>query len=467
MARGEPAWYENALVPIHRNGRLEEVFWTYSYSPAYDDSGQIYGTLVIVTEMTARVLLARRLDVLSRLGSSLSTADSHDAILDALGRISVSCPEDVPFLAIYEHDLADPVRCFRIDRQALKRLLGPRSPSGKSEMVEFAGDVHGSVWPEPIRMGFATAVGARPYHLLFGLSPRLPVDHGYRSYLAQIGEQAASALDRIDNASISIATERQRNNLLQQAPVATALMTGPTHIFQLANPLYCRLVGRDPVGKSYFEAFPERRDTEFPGILDRVYRTGEPYAVSEMPVPLVRSSSGALEDCFINFNLEALRDQDGVVFGMMAVAIDVTEQVRARKVLEKSDAERQIVMARLEETSRSKDEFLAMLGHELRNPLAPILTALELMAHKDQEKASARERAVIERQVRHMVRLVDDLLDISRITSRAVTLPDCTLIALTGYGPANNNQRARDAGFNAHLVKPAKVAQLLDLITCS
>jgi signal transduction histidine kinase/ActR/RegA family two-component response regulator len=70
---------------------------------------------------------------------------------------------------------------------------------------------------------------------------------------------------------------------------------------------------------------------------------------------------------------------------------------------------------------RMKDEFLALLGHELRNPLAPILTALELMKMRDGTRAT-RERAVIERQVQHLVHLVDDLLDVSRIARGKIDL---------------------------------------------
>jgi CheY-like chemotaxis protein/nitrogen-specific signal transduction histidine kinase len=76
-----------------------------------------------------------------------------------------------------------------------------------------------------------------------------------------------------------------------------------------------------------------------------------------------------------------------------------------------ADAEAARVSA--ESANRSKDEFLAMLGHELRNPLAPILTALELM--KLRGDTGPNERVIIERQVRHLSRLVDDLLDVSRI----------------------------------------------------
>jgi len=79
--------------------------------------------------------------------------------------------------------------------------------------------------------------------------------------------------------------------------------------------------------------------------------------------------------------------------------------------------------------NRAKDEFLAILGHELRNPLAPILTALHLL-HRKAENGVAdtgRERAIIERQVEHLVRLVDDLLDVARITRGKITLEPRTV----------------------------------------
>ena len=77
--------------------------------------------------------------------------------------------------------------------------------------------------------------------------------------------------------------------------------------------------------------------------------------------------------------------------------------------------------AAAEEASRAKDQFLAVLGHELRNPLAPIATALRLMSLRAGD-ACISERAIIERQVQHMTRLVDDLLDVSRITRGKVEL---------------------------------------------
>jgi signal transduction histidine kinase len=79
--------------------------------------------------------------------------------------------------------------------------------------------------------------------------------------------------------------------------------------------------------------------------------------------------------------------------------------------------------AALKEADRRKDEFLAILAHELRNPLAPIRTAVQLLRQRELAEAhSMRARDVIERQVQHLVCLIDDLLDVSRITRGMITL---------------------------------------------
>ncbi|HEU5108662.1 MAG TPA: ATP-binding protein, partial [Micromonosporaceae bacterium] len=212
-------------------------------------------------------------------------------------------------------------------------------------------------------------------------------------------DQLAAALLRIDVASASRAVVEQRDSLLLQAPIATALMSGPTHVFVLANRRYCEIVGRDPTGRPLLEAFPELAGTPTAALLDRVYREGEPFAASEQLVRLDRAGDGRVEDCYFNFNVVPLRDPLGAVYGMMEVVVDITEQVRA---------------------NRAKDEFLAMLGHELRNPLAPIAAAVELM--KAKEIGADRERETIERQLQHVIRLVDDLLDVSRITRGMIDL---------------------------------------------
>jgi PAS domain S-box-containing protein len=102
-----------------------------------------------------------------------------------------------------------------------------------------------------------------------------------------------------------------------------------------------------------------------------------------------------------------LRDPDGTPRGAIAAFVDVTRLKQAEAALRRAD--------------RRKDEFLALLSHELRNPLAPILTAVRLL--EDRVDADSRyDLDVIVRQVKHLVRLVDDLLDVSRVASGTVTL---------------------------------------------
>jgi PAS domain S-box-containing protein len=105
--------------------------------------------------------------------------------------------------------------------------------------------------------------------------------------------------------------------------------------------------------------------------------------------------------------ISAIRDDQQQLKGFAKVTRDLTD----RKNAEREQAAR----IAAEASNQAKDEFLAMLGHELRNPLAPTLTALQVMKLRG-ELRSSREQEIIERQLKHMVRLVDDLLDLSRIT---------------------------------------------------
>jgi PAS domain S-box-containing protein len=104
--------------------------------------------------------------------------------------------------------------------------------------------------------------------------------------------------------------------------------------------------------------------------------------------------------------------------------------------------EREQLLQELERAASAKDEFLAMLGHELRNPLAPIVTALKLMRMRG-DTTTAHEQGIIERQVDHLVRLVDDLLDVSRITRGKVEL------------------RSREVGLTEVLTRAIEMAGLL------
>jgi PAS domain S-box-containing protein len=110
------------------------------------------------------------------------------------------------------------------------------------------------------------------------------------------------------------------------------------------------------------------------------------------------------------------RGQDGRVEGVATLVHDITARRQAHEELRRLNDE-------LAQADRRKDEFLATLAHELRNPLAPITTALQVMRLRDvADPAERAMRDVIERQVRQLTRLVDDLLDVARITRGRIEL---------------------------------------------
>ncbi|MCC2667742.1 MAG: domain S-box [Armatimonadetes bacterium] len=114
--------------------------------------------------------------------------------------------------------------------------------------------------------------------------------------------------------------------------------------------------------------------------------------------------------------IDPVLDERGRLTGAVHVLEDITERKRLDEELRRQAEE-------LAQTNRAKDEFLAMLGHELRNPLGPILNSIAVFRERGPaDPLLRRAEEVVERQVHHMVRLVDDLLDVSRITRGTIEL---------------------------------------------
>ncbi|HVW29987.1 MAG TPA: ATP-binding protein [Polyangiaceae bacterium] len=305
LQRGKPCWFEDALVPIFRNGAIEDVYWTYGYSPVFDEAGRIAGVLVICNETTARVQ--------------------------------------------------------------------------------------------------ATAA-----------------------------KEAARAL--VDH-------ERERIlRFFSQAPAGICLLRGPDFVFEFANEQYQRLVGRtDIVGKPLLEALPELVGQGFDDVLRQVVQSNETFFGHEVQVKLARERRApqSLSDVYCTFIYSPMRDVNGAVEGVSVFALDVTPQVLARQKLEalasqlqRSAAERNALLAtaqrereNAEHANRAKDEFLTTASHELRTPLTAILGWARLLraGHLD-PSGYLRGVETIERNALAQVRLIEDILDGSRIITGKLRL---------------------------------------------
>ena len=217
--------------------------------------------------------------------------------------------------------------------------------------------------------------------------------------------------------------------LFDLAPVFMCTLKGEQHEFEYANPEYLKLVNkREVLGKSVREALPEVVDQGFVSLLDEVFISRKPYQGHAIPVDLA-SEHSSTERRFVDFIYQPLTNEDNMVTGIFVVGYDVTESVRSG--------------TRLQEQDRRKDEFLAMLAHELRNPLAPIANVAELLMRKSSAPIETQKAGeVLKRQCGQLTHLVNDLLDVSRITrgiielkNAPVSIDQAVVIALESAQP--------------------------------
>jgi PAS domain S-box-containing protein len=157
-------------------------------------------------------------------------------------------------------------------------------------------------------------------------------------------------------------------------------------------------------------------------MLGRHYAERFPAPIRSRIVAEIRSRSGGTEwsgeyedyrkdgsRVWIDARVSRVRDAAGRPVGILGLAHDITDRKRAEEALKEAD--------------RRKDEFLALLSHELRNPLAPLRNGLQVMRLASADaSAVVQARDMMERQLGHMVRLIDDLLDISRISRNKMEL---------------------------------------------
>src|SRR5690242_11405570 len=133
--------------------------------------------------------------------------------------------------------------------------------------------------------------------------------------------------------------ERRRvEELLAQAPAAIGLTSGPQHRWVYVNEEYVRVTGRSSasefIGKTILESLPEIETQPFIGLLDDVFRTGEPYVGRGVRAVLNRAHTGQPEEAYFDFVYQPVKKAAGAVEGILVHAVEVTDAVKAREALE-------------------------------------------------------------------------------------------------------------------------------------
>ncbi|MEW7850752.1 ATP-binding protein [Massilia aurea] len=409
---GKPVYFEDHELCLLRNGYPERTWFTFSYAPLHEADGSVGGLFCTSMETTARVLGERRAAFQLTLSDALAPLDdageviaTANALLGAeLGAARVQYVETDPLSGALGGQLSHlgPALMDELRRGAVVRIH------------DAAND------PRALQSPFDERVGAMlVVPLMAGghLGACLGVDTPTpRSWT---GHDVALARDVAERTWAAAGTARAQAMLRDELDRGREIFANISEGFALFDRNWvmqrmnaeglriCDITREEVIGRNHWAVFPAMIDSD----AGCMYRS-----------VMATRKAGSAEQCHVFADgrriwtdIRAYPTQDG---GIATFFRDITD----RKLAEE----------KLVEADRRKDEFLAMLAHELRNPLAPISAAAELLRLGKVDAFRVQQSStIISRQVRHMTRLVDDLLDVSRVTRGLITLGQARVAART------------------------------------
>jgi PAS domain S-box-containing protein len=446
LTTGEATWHEDQYLPIERNDRLDDVWWTYSYGPAHDDEGRVCGVLVVCQETTQRVIAEREQQRLltQMVEAERALRDSEallrgifDAAYEYIGLIS----PDGTVLDCNRASL-EFVSNSREDVIGLKLWDTPWFSETPGAATRLRDDIARAAQGEFVRY---EATLLRPPHepITFDFS-LLPVrnDVGEVVYIVPEGRDITyrkRAEEALRESEARYRLERARlAELFRQSPSFLAVLRGPDFVFELANYAYYTLIGhRDIIGRPFLDALPELRGQGFLELLEKVRTTGEPFVGREVPVVLARETGANPEERFADFVCQPLHEADGTISGVAAYGHDVTEQVRSRREVERLLAVSEHARAEAESANRVKAQFLTVMSHELRTPLNAIggytdLLQMGVRGTLNEDQVQFVER--IQLSQRHLLGLINEVLSFAKLETGGVSFnmadtPVCPILA--------------------------------------
>lgn len=195
----------------------------------------------------------------------------------------------------------------------------------------YAGD---SIQMDNLAVVLHTAAGAQEAHFAFSYTP-LRDDTG-----AVLGLFCACS-QTTDKVLLGHERDHERARLgmmFEQTPSFVAMMEGPDHIFRMVNPAFLQMIGhRDVIGQAAVAALPEVRLQGYIELLDQVWASGTAIRVDGAKVSLRRVAGGLLEDRFVDFVFQPMRNAEGAVTSIFAQGVDVTDRIQALSALQTSE----------------------------------------------------------------------------------------------------------------------------------
>ncbi|MEL1255407.1 PAS domain-containing protein [Flavobacterium sp. DGU38] len=334
LIEGESTWHEDQLLPIYRNGKMEDVYWTFSYSPVNNESGKPAGVLVICNETTDKVNLVKKLEDSNKryLNNILHTPN---AMCIFRGKEHIIEIANKRMLEIWEkeEDLVINKPVFdalpEVRDQGLEAIL---------ENVYTTGETFKD-YELPVRL---TRNGKIENTFINVVYEALKEPDGSISGIVAIANDVTMQVISRNKVEES---EKKFRDTIKQVPVGIAILKGADLVVETANATYLQIIDKtedEILGKPVFEAVPEAKQTVYP-LLSKVFQEGIPYYTDELSVILNRY--GKEEPGYFNLVFYPLREENNQVTGVIVVSYEVTDAVKARHLLtENEKAFRKFVM---------------------------------------------------------------------------------------------------------------------------
>ncbi len=409
MTSGEASWHEDQLVPIMRDGKLEDVYWTYGYSPVRDSDGTISGTLVVCIETTRRFLAEQRqLTSQQQYKALFELAPDAIFVADIDGRITEANLAACHLLGYSRDELLQLNYSDIVAPSERSRLWNTRN-------ALLNGGVIVEEWQVVTKSGSPLATEA---------SASILPDGRWQAFVRDIGDRKRLEQER-SRLINELQQQRERlADLFQQAPAFFAVLRGPEYVFEMINPLYQELIGQRPViGKSLREALPEAEGQGFIALLDEVYRSGKSFVGRRTPIHLARTASQPLEERFLDFVYQPRREADGTISGIIVLGVDVTESKRAELAL--MQTEKLAAVGRL----------ASSIAHEINNPLESVTNLLYLARETAVNLETKEYLGLADRELRRVSVIANQTLRFHKQSSKPqwITCEDLIGSAFTIY----------------------------------
>lgn len=330
---GEGAtWSEDQLIPIFRNGKIEDAYWTFSYSPVNDESGKATAVLVTCTETTREVLSRNSLsESNSRFINVVQQAPVGIAILRGknftfeLANNAYLQFIDLPVTEVVGRDLFDVLQDVK---PVVEPLLNNVMTSGK---LYHANDLEVTI----------NRYGKRE-KVYFNFIYQPLFENGTVTGVVVVANEVTSMVEARHALEEK---QRQFSNFIMQSPIAMTIWRGKDYVIEMANETMFKTIWRkepkDVIGRKALEVFPELNDQKYPELLRKVLVTGGIHRENES-MAYVRGDDG-MRKFYLDFEYAPLLETDGSISGIMITVYDVTENVESRHKLE--DAESRMRLA--------------------------------------------------------------------------------------------------------------------------